>query len=92
VGLLVGIASIVNRGINRLVEAQRGLADGLEDKLEKLSHKLERKLELLEGISVDGFMTDIHGDIGGRYGESNGEAIRRWLDYRVDYEYSGPPP
>jgi hypothetical protein len=85
-GLLVGIGSIVNRGVNRLVEAQRDLGADLEDKLEKLSDKLES----LEGITVDSLLTGIHGHIDHKYGESNGEAIRRWLDYRVDYGRSSP--
>src|SRR5262245_55437462 len=85
-GFLVGIGFIVNRGVSRLVETQRDLAAGLEEKLEKLSDKLEQKLELLE---VD-LMADIHREIGYKHGESNGEAILRWLNYRADYGRSGP--
>jgi len=76
-GLLAGIGFIVNRGLNRLVEAQRDMAAGLAVEVEKFADKLES----LERITVHGLMTDIHSDIGYKYAESNGEAIRRWLDY-----------
>jgi hypothetical protein len=80
-GLLFVIGSTVNRGVNRLAEAQCDLAAGLEAEFNKLSDKLES----LEGIiTVDSLMAGIHGHIGHEHGESNGEATRRWLAYRVD--------
>jgi hypothetical protein len=86
-GLLLVIGLIVNRGINRLVKAQRDLAASLETEFEKLSNKLDS----LEGIiTVDSLMAGIYRHIGHNHGESNSEAIRRWLDYRVDYERSSP--
>lgn len=83
---LAGISYIANRSVNRFVEAQRALSIKLEDKLEKLLDKVES----LERVTLDGLMTDLHKSIGYKYAESNGEAIRRWLDYRIDYERSSP--
>lgn len=85
-GFLVAMGSMVHRGVNRLVQAQRDFVVDLGHEFEKLSDKPES----LEGITVHGLMTDIHRDIDYKHGESNGEAIRRWLDYRVDYGRSSP--
>ena len=81
--LLVGIALIVNHAVTRLVEAQRNLADDLEK-------KVSDGLKSVERVSIGALMTDIHSQIGYKYAESHGEAIRRWLDYRVDYGRSSP--
>src|SRR5580704_14443005 len=71
--LLVGIGSIVNHAVNRLVEAERDRSDGLEAKLETLSSQLDA----LEGLTVDGLVRGMEGHIGSKHGESNRETIHR---------------
>jgi hypothetical protein len=85
-GFLVGMGSIVSRAVNRLIDAQRDIAAGLAHKLDKLSDQLGS----LERITIADLMSDIQKQIDYKYAESNGEAIRRWLDYRADYGRSSP--
>jgi hypothetical protein len=58
--LLFGIGFVVNRAVNRVVDAQREIAVGLRQEL----HNLSNKLSSFEEVTVDRLMADIHRRIG----------------------------
>jgi hypothetical protein len=85
-GFLLAVGLIVNQAVNRLINAQREIASDIANDLKILT----KKLDSLEPVTVNGLMADIRRPLDYKRGESNLEAIRRWLDYREDYGRSSP--
>src|SRR6267154_3013288 len=77
-GFLLAVGLRVNQAVNRLINAQREIASDIANDLKILT----KKLDSLEPVTVNGLMADIRRPLDYKRGESNLEAIRRWLDYR----------